>query len=283
MTNLSESITERLPKSLVPIPTGLKPGGQLATPVKGVLFDIYGTLFISESGDIGIAEENSRISGGLKDLLRKYHIDTSPDIILKSFFNTIRATHKRLRAKGVDHPEVEIDLIWSEVLGINNLQSVRDYAVEFELLVNPVYPMPHLKEILVHCKNSGIPMGIISNAQFYTPLLFNWYLESEPEDLGFFTDLIIFSYQAGHAKPSGMLFDIAVERLNQYNISPQSVVYVGNDMLNDIYPADRVGFQTALFAGDARSLRLRDNDPRCSAVSANLVITDLIQLTDYIG
>jgi len=126
-------------------------------------------------------------------------------------------------------------------------------------------------------------MGIISNAQFYTPLLFNWYLESEPEDLGFFTDLIIFSYQEGHAKPSGMLFDIAVERLNQYNISPQSVVYVGNDMLNDIYPADRVGFQTALFAGDARSLRLRDNDPRCSAVSANIVITDLIQLTDYIG
>ena len=268
---------------MIPIPTGLKPGGQLAAPVKGVLFDIYGTLFISESGDISIAEENSRISDDLTNLLRKYHIDTPPGIILKSFFNTIRATHKRLRAKGVDHPEVEIDLIWSEVLGINNLQSVRDYAVEFELLVNPVYPMPHLKEILVHCKNSGIPMGIISNAQFYTPLLFNWYLGFELEDLGFFSDLIIFSYQAGHAKPSRMLFDIAVERLSKYNISPQSVVYVGNDMLNDVYPANRVGFQTALFAGDARSLRLRDDDPRCSAVSANLVITDLIQLAEYFG
>ena len=282
MTNLNESIIDRLPKSLIPIPTGLKPGGQLATPVKGVLFDIYGTLFISESGDISIAEENSRISDDLTDLLRKYHIDTPPGIILKSFFNTIRATHKRLRANGVDHPEVEIDLIWSEVLEINNLQSVREYAVEFELLANPVYPMPHLKEILVHCKNNGIPMGIISNAQFYTPLLFNWYLGSEPEDLGFFSDLIIFSYQAGHAKPSGVLFDIAVERLSKYNIIPQSVVYVGNDMLNDVYPANRVGFQTALFAGDARSLRLRDDDPRCRAVSANLVITDLIQLAEYI-
>ncbi len=282
MTNLNESIIDRLPKSLAPIPTGLKPGGQLAIPVKGVLFDIYGTLFISESGDISIAEENSRISDDLTDLLRKYHIDTPPGIILKSFFNTIRATHQRLRAKGVDHPEVEIDLIWSEVLGINNLQSVRDYAVEFELLSNPVYPMPHLKEILVHCKNSCIPMGIISNAQFYTPLLFNWYLGSELEDLGFFSDLIIFSYQAGYAKPSGVLFDIAVDRLSKYNINPQSVVYVGNDMLNDVYPANQVGFQTALFAGDARSLRLRDDDPRCRALSANLVITDLIQLAEYI-
>jgi putative hydrolase of the HAD superfamily len=280
--NLNESIIDRLPKFLVPIPTGLKPSGQLATPAKGVLFDIYGTLFISESGDISIAEENSRISDGLKDLLRKYHIDTHPDIILKSFFNTIRATHQRLRAKGVDHPEVEIDLIWSEVLGINNLQSVRDYAVEFELLSNPVYPMPYLKEILVHCKNNGIPMGIISNAQFYTPLLFNWYLGSELEDLGFFSDLIIFSYQAGYAKPSGVLFDIAVDRLSKYNINPQSVVYVGNDMLNDVYPANQVGFQTALFAGDARSLRLRGDDPRCRALSANLVITDLIQLAEYI-
>ncbi|HIJ56857.1 MAG TPA: HAD family hydrolase [Deltaproteobacteria bacterium] len=280
---MNESIIARLPKSLVPIPTGLEPVGQLEIPVKAVLFDIYGTLFISESGDIGIAEEKSRISAGLKDLLIKNHIDTPPDTILKTFFSAIRATHKRLRAIGVDHPEVEIDLIWSEVLGINNRQSVREYAVEFELLANPVYPMPHLKEILVHCKDSGIPMGIISNAQFYTPLLFNWYLGSDPEDLGFFTDLIIYSYQTGHAKPSMVLFDIAVKRLRKYNINPRSVVYVGNDMLNDVYPADRVGFQTALFAGDDRSLRLRDNDPRCSDISANLVITDLIQLIEYIG
>jgi len=279
---LNESIIDKLPKSLIPIPTGLKPGGQLATPVKGVLFDIYGTLFISESGDISIAEENSRISDGLKDLLRTYRIDTPPDTILKSFFNTIRAAHQRLRAKGADHPEIEIDLIWSEVLGINNLQSVRDYAIEFELMANPVFPMPHLKEILIHCKNNGIPMGIISNAQFYTPLLFNWYLGSEPENLGFINDLIILSYQTGHAKPSRMLFDIAVERLSKYDISPQSVVYVGNDMLNDVYPANRVGFQTALFAGDSRSLRLRDDDPRCIALSANLVITDLIQLAEHI-
>jgi len=53
-------------------------------------------------------------------------------------------------------------------------------------------------------------------------------------------------------------------------------------MLNDIYPAQKVGFQTALFAGDKRSLRLRNDDPRCKNLKPDLVITDLIQLLDHI-
>jgi putative hydrolase of the HAD superfamily len=53
-------------------------------------------------------------------------------------------------------------------------------------------------------------------------------------------------------------------------------------MLNDIYPAKNAGFNTALFAGDARSLRLRKDIPECKTLSADLVITDLIQLLDYI-
>ena len=267
---------------MIPIPTGIKPGGQLIPPVKAVLVDVYGTLFISDSGDISLAQENTKTSDELERLLRKHQIDMPPNSVLESFFSTIRATHQRRQADGVDYPEVEIDRIWSEVLEINDMQVARDYAVEFELLSNPVYPMPHLKEILLHCRNRDIPMGIISNAQFYTPLLFQWYLDSELEALGFFNDLLLFSYQIGYAKPSRMLFDIAVERLRKYGIAPQSVVYVGNDMLNDVYPAKGVGFQTALFAGDARSLRLRDNDPRCRAVSPSIIITDLIQLTNHI-
>jgi len=52
-------------------------------------------------------------------------------------------------------------------------------------------------------------------------------------------------------------------------------------MLNDIYPAQRAGFKTGLFAGDTRSLRLRKNEPVCENMSADIVITDLIQLLDY--
>ena len=40
----------------------------------------------------------------------------------------------------------------------------------------------------------------------------------------------------------------------------------------------RAGLRTALFAGDARSLRLRRDDPRCAAVCPDLVLTGLSQL-----
>ena len=125
-------------------------------------------------------------------------------------------------------------------------------------------------------------MGIISNAQFYTPYLFKWFLDSSLDDLGFHPDLIFFSYKYGYAKPSSFMFTAAADTLKVMGVPEHSVLYVGNDMLNDIYPAKTVGFKTALFAGDARSLRLRENDPRCNNHSADLIVTDLIQLGEYI-
>jgi len=66
------------------------------------------------------------------------------------------------------------------------------------------------------------------------------------------------------------------------SVHPGSVVYLGNDMLNDMYPAQVIGFQTALFAGDARSLRLREDRSVCRNLKPGFVITDLRQLIDYI-
>jgi putative hydrolase of the HAD superfamily len=131
-------------------------------------------------------------------------------------------------------------------------------------------------------KDLNLPMGVVSNAQFYTPFLFNRFLNSDMEDLGFHPDLIFFSYKFGYAKPSTFLFREAIERLKSSDIRADSVLYIGNDMLNDIYPAKTVGFSTALFAGDTRSLRLREGNPSCKNISADIVITDLIQLLDHV-
>jgi putative hydrolase of the HAD superfamily len=78
------------------------------------------------------------------------------------------------------------------------------------------------------------------------------------------------------------MFNAAVEKLEKMGMSAHSVLYIGNDMLNDIYPAKKAGFRTALFAGDARSLRLRENHPKCKDLSADIIITDLIQILDHI-
>lgn len=279
---LNSDLISKYITPISPLPTSLHQSGKLKKKIKSILFDVYGTLFISGSGDISIAKREARQTEKLEKLLHKFGINKDPQTILKGFFSTIENEHEILRKKGIDFPEVEIDQIWMRVLENKDPDTIRVFAVEFELIVNPVYPMPHLEKMLAICKDLNVLMGIISNAQFYTPYLFNWFLDSNPEDLGFHPDLILYSYKFGHAKPSTFMFQVAVERLKKSDILAHSALYIGNDMLNDIYPAKKAGFQTALFAGDARSLRLRKDDPECKDLSADLVITDLVQILDYL-
>ena len=145
-------------------------------------------------------------------------------------------------------------------------------------MVNPVYPMPGLTTLLSTCRARRMPMGIISNAQFYTPDLLEWFLKSSLEKSGFNPRLIFLSYRFGYAKPSMVMFKRAADVLSGIGIPVNEALYVGNDMLNDIRPASAVGFKTALFAGDARSLRPRESDDRCRGLSPDLIVTDLRQL-----
>ncbi|MBL7179980.1 MAG: HAD family hydrolase [Desulfobacterales bacterium] len=279
---LKHDLISKYIRPLSPNPTSLHASGQLKETVRCVLFDVYGTLFISASGDIGVAGQVSRQTDQLKNLLQTFGIQKAPDLILEAFFATITAEHEEQKENGVDFPEVEIDRIWMRVLKSSDLELIRAFALEFELIVNPVYPMPNLEKTLAGCKALNLLMGIISNAQFYTPALFHWFLGSHPEHLGFHPDLLFYSYRCGYAKPSAHMFQLAAENLKHMNIPAQAALYLGNDMLNDIYPAQKIGFQTALFAGDARSLRLRKDIPECSNLSADIVITDLEQLLDHI-
>jgi putative hydrolase of the HAD superfamily len=267
---------------LLPLSTTLNPGGKLEKDIQCLLFDIYGTLFISGSGDISIARQQSRQTRYLKKMFEKYHIKRHPQAVLNDFFSAIDSEHEKLKKKGVNFPEVEIEKIWANVLEIEALDMARAFAVEFEMIVNPVYPMPHLEQMLSACRQSHVVTGIISNAQFFTPYLFYWFLDSSPEDIGFNPDLIYYSYKTGYAKPSTVMFERAAGNLEQMNIPSSSVLYIGNDMLNDMFPAKKTGFKTALFAGDARSLRMREDHPECRNLSPDIVVTDLIQLLEYL-
>lgn len=266
---------------MVPIPTGMQPQGCLPRPPEVILFDVYGTLFISGSGDISIAEKESRNAGTLNALFKKFDIPAPAEEILSRFFARIEKEHTRLKSKGVDFPEVRIEEIWKSVLDIEDSERLMQFVREYEAAVNPVWPMPHAEKIFHHCRSKRMPLGIISNAQFYTAELFSDFFKSGLPALGFDPGLLFYSYAFGYAKPSPFLFQKAAAALAPKKIRPKSVLYIGNDMLNDIYPARNAGFQTALFAGDKRSLRLRNEDERCSHLQPDIVITDLIQLTHH--
>jgi len=269
-------------RPLAPISTSLSPSGKVTDRICSVLFDIYGTLFISASGDIGISAKQDKNIKRLAGLLGKYGIKADPERMQDNLWNAVRADHEKSRKKGVDFPEVRIEKLWMQVLDISDPDLVKNFAIEYEWLVNPVYPMPDLAKMLGGLKQMNILTGIISNAQFYTPLLFEWLLGSSMKHLGFEKDLTFFSCDIGCAKPSQAIFNLAVKSLERNKIAPAATLYVGNDMLNDICPAARAGMKTALFAGDARSLRLRPGHIECHSLSADLGVTELMQIPAHI-
>jgi putative hydrolase of the HAD superfamily len=256
--------------SLPPDYEALVSPGRRSSPIPGIqalIFDIYGTLFVSAAGDISTAGGYMR--GNLDSLALQFG-ETCTGEELKEYFRLeVIKIHEELFAK-TPYPEVRVEEIWAGFLkqaaGRNGTppenfaMSPEELAVRYELAVNPVWAMPGILETIGSLKNAGLALGLVSNAQFFTPLLFDALLGASPAALGFDRDLSVYSFEAGEAKPSPALFAQVKTRLSSLGIAPEDVLYVGNDMLNDVYAASSSGFKTLLFAGDGRSLRLREGN-----------------------
>ena len=273
-----DAICARHIRPLAPIPAGVAPDLSKMQRFSAMLFDVYGTLLISGAGDIGFNQEPSESVDELQDLLHRYGINRTPNRLAEALNLAIAQSHATSRLLGIDHPEVDIVQVWQQVLSIDDISAVKNFAMEYELIVNPVYPMPGLEDLISACKTRKMPLGIISNAQFYTVYVLQRFLEATLEKRGLDHRLLFFSWQEGHAKPSTFMFNRAKAVLFGMGIPAASVLFVGNDMRNDVLPASSVGFKTALFAGDRRSLRPRESDGRCSDLSPDLIVTDLRQL-----
>ena len=265
-------------RPMEPIATDLKPHLTSLPPIKCILFDVYGTLLVSSSGDIGGSVESSRHQASFAALFKRHAISKTPQELADELKVAIAYEHRRLKTMGIAFPEIQIERIWQKILPSKELDTAKAFALEYELITNPVYPMPHMSQLLTLCRHYNVTIGIISNAQFYTPMLFEYFCNADLAALGFQSDLIFFSYQFGMAKPSEQLFTAAVDRLKSYHIKASEALFLGNDMLNDILPAHKAGMLTALFAGDRRSLRLREDHPECRNLKPLLRLTRLTQL-----
>jgi putative hydrolase of the HAD superfamily len=277
-----------LTSPLAPRPTGIDPELAPLSHIRAVVFDVYGTLVISASGDIGASQQPCT-----PDLARAALAATGVDTASlpadldgpAALREIIEASHRRSRAQGIEYPEVDILAIWRELLGASGLDldddSVRRIAIEYELRSNPVWPMPGLREVIAELARRRLVLGIVSNAQFYTPLMLQAFLGMDIAQAGFDLRCCAWSYREGVAKPSTRIYEPVIAGLSKgHGISPNQVLYIGNDRRNDIWPAAELGFRTALFAGDARSLRQRHDDARLAGVEPDRVLTDLMQITD---
>ncbi len=265
--------------------------------VKAVFFDVYGTLFISAAsrGDRGGGGRTdvSPIIGAMQSLGWTLQAPDTDTTAARWLSQAVRRSHA-IRGKTAEYqPEVDMRVLWGCVLdrlrrtgrisGPRQSGDALRMMVEYEMRTKPVWPMPHALSALRQLKQKGLLLGIISNSQQITPLLFEALMGARCRELGFDPALCFWSYREGVAKPSPDFFRRAAETLaRQFHIRPEAVIHVGNDLRNDVWAARQAKFGTVLFAGDRRSLR-REEDPLLHGVRPDAVITTLGDLPRLIG
>lgn len=286
---------QHLCKAREPIPTGEKDRLPKLASYKAVLFDVYGTILITGT-EPGLASDQSKEEACLAKAFEERGVVIANEEVLSEFIQAlhqaIQESHSLQRSEGIDYPEVDILAIWKQVIeqmlqnGKIQWKSYREplddlamLIVEYVTRVEEPSIMPHFEEAIQHLHQKGIPLGIVSNAQFYSILTLEALL---PEDIWKVifpaNDLQFWSFEQKIAKPSPHFFQRAATHLSsEYNIQPNQCLFVGNDMLKDMYASSKAGFKTALFAADKRSLKHRKDDERCNNLEVDAVITDYQQ------
>ncbi|MBD3322601.1 MAG: hypothetical protein GF350_15985 [Chitinivibrionales bacterium] len=257
--------------------------------IRAVIFDVYGTLINYWRPGFTDKETKNR---SLLEAFKKTvsYFDAGPylekmnsghpvEITVRDLYHGLIALkHEQGKEKGVEYPEVKIENIWMIIImmlkrygyipeerGLGNerqLAKCMAYYYNFHAIGGGLFP--RVTECLQSLKRQNIILGILSNAQFYTPidltLLFRDQSQGEIDDYLelFDDDLCFFSYTDGIAKPGGHMFRKLFDVLYEYHVLPSQTVFAGNDLLLDIHPAQEAGMRTAFFTGDSNCAFVHD-------------------------
>lgn len=292
-----------------PVPADVSP--QLAdfSGVRAVFWDVYGTLFGVSVGDLQqTLEYEDRLAQaagmvieefGLALPLTQLYPDRSAHIALRDrYLQLIAESHERSRTAGIEYPEVVIEIIWKSILedcqhlgyetGLEEpvLDTAYRIAYYFDASIQHNYLYPGIAQCLTELAKANLTQGIISNAQFYTPIqlrrLLREELRRDDVELEEFFDesLVCFSYELGYSKPNPGAFQNANAILAKRGIQPEQIVYIGNDMLNDIWAAAQAGWRTLLLAVDESQTVLRENEPKCDTLRPDAIVTQTESLIE---
>ena len=314
LSSYFQQVDVRLSNKNVPQPVPADVNPQIAdlSDARAVFWDVYGTLCGVSVGDLQrTLEYENRLTQAAGAVIEEFQLapaltqlypDRLADIALRDrYLELIAESHERSRAAGIECPEVVIEQIWLWILehcrqagyetGYDEplLDTAYRAAYFFDASIQYNYLYPGIADCLTKLSEAHLVQGIISNAQFYTPIqlrrLLREALQRDNVELEDFFDesLVFFSYELGYSKPNQGAFQKANRVLAQRGIKPEEVVYIGNDMLNDVWAAARAGWRTILFAVDESQTTLRSDEPNCTQVQPDAVVTNAESLLEMFG
>ncbi len=206
------------------------------------------------------------------------------------------------RGSGAErHPEVRSDDVWERIVkrlmkneyqfdvgfygSLNQLCEKISYF--FHSSLQGIAAQPGAAPALAALKRHNVMLGLIADAQCFTCLqLLRAF--SKQGTLARLTDLLdadlmALSFEVGARRPSERLFRVVFGKLIERGLESRQVLHVGSSVPNDIAPARRLGFRTALFAGDKASVSATNDQLNDPATRPDVLVTELEQLVEIVS
>jgi len=208
--------------------------------LKGIFFDVYGTLIDIETDEHG------------EDVYRAIaHYLTYEGIYLHRFEVKdlyFQIMEERLQANREEYPETDQIAIWTEFLHRRSGGVPFPARLPFFLAClhrglarRRLRPVPGVPGVLAALQQRFV-LGVVSDAQAV-------YVRSEMNALGLlpFIEHLVISSDYGFRKPDRRLFEAALEKTS---LQPHEALFVGNDPFRDILGGRQAGLKTVLLRPD---------------------------------
>lgn len=225
-----------------------------------LLFDVFKTLLLFDGDHVDDATFVH-----LASWLCYRQIATSPQVLQQRY---MAITQAQLAAAPGQSPDVDVLVVWDAVLAELGVSQVRRRKLVVELALvyrqittRQIEVWPGTFEMLDACR--GFRLAIASNTQ-------RAYTEPELRMLGLwdYFERVIFSSDVKACKPDTAIFERALVELD---VTPDRVVYIGDNPYDDVLGAGQLGIPTILLERDTLAppnvdlptplARVADGDP----------------------
>jgi FMN phosphatase YigB (HAD superfamily) len=286
-----------------------KPHLKKLPDIRAVTFSIYGTLVTIPGGELYFVHpEKFLMEVALEKTIQEFKMWASmsrkpgkpSDYMGKIYAQGLDEIRIARSGPTERYPEVRSDELWQLIvrrLVKNEYQYDAPFYGSVEQLCEKISYFFHASlqgtgahpkalEALRQLRQQDVLLGFIAEGQCFSTLQVARALRKHGKldalsEL-FDPDLEAMSYDVGARKPSERLFRKVVAQLAPRDIAPNQVLHVGPNMTNDIIPARRLGFRTALFAGDKASVVATNEQLNEPTTRPDVLVTDLLQLCEIV-
>ncbi len=277
--------------------------------IRGVAFNIYGTLLRISDGELFLRHpQDVRMEIALEKTIKEFGMWNSmtrqPGAPWKGMLVRYERALDEQRLSTThgpgEIPEADSVQIWIKMV---RLLEHKEYSYD----VAQYGPLEQFSEKIAYFFHSnlqgleaeegalasltglfqaGMRVGLVADAQRFTlvQMLRAFRQQGTLRSLDELFDpaLVTLSYREGVRKPSRSLYEHAVERYRRMGIAASQVLAVGTRIREDLAIAKEVGMRTALLAADRTSLAAEKEDLADPELRPDRLLTSLTQLREIV-